>query len=167
MTIADFDRLDTEQKRELLTKCCGASGWVNKMLAMPIAEDLVDLEEMAEEQWYECTEQDWREAFEHHPKIGDINSLKEKFSNTVEWASNEQLGVDSAAENTLLALATANKDYENKFGYIFIVCATGKSAVEMLEILNSRLLNLPEEEIEIAAEEQFKITRLRLEKLFL
>jgi 2-oxo-4-hydroxy-4-carboxy-5-ureidoimidazoline decarboxylase len=166
MTIADFDHLSTDEKRELLQKCCGSTGWIDKMIAAPPLEDLVDLEETAEEKWWECSEKDWLEAFEHHPKIGDINSLKEKYPNTVEWASNEQSGVNVASDEILIALAKGNDDYEQKFGHIFIVCATGKSAGEMLEILQSRLPNSAEDEIKIAADEQLKITKLRLEKLF-
>ena len=167
MTIAEFDHLDIDQKKELLTKCCGSAEWVAKMLDAPFAEDLVDLEETAEEIWYACTQADWLEAFSHHPKIGDINSLKEKFSNTAAWASKEQAAVDKAPENILHQLAKANEEYEQKFGFIFIVCATGKSAEQMLAILQGRLPNNAANEIKIAAEEQLKITKLRLEKLFL
>jgi 2-oxo-4-hydroxy-4-carboxy-5-ureidoimidazoline decarboxylase len=166
MTIADFDHLSIEQKRELLQKCCGSKAWIDKMIAAPPLEDLVDLIETAEEKWWECSKKDWLEAFEHHPKIGDINSLKNKYANTVAWASNEQSGVDVASEEILHALAKGNDDYEQKFGYIFIVCATGKSAGEMLEMLQTRLPNNNEDEIKIAADEQLKITKLRLEKLF-
>ena len=167
MTIAEFDHLAKEKKIELLTKCCGSTNWVTKMLTAPMAEDLVNLEDMAEERWYECTEDDWREAFLHHPKIGNIQTLKEKYRDTEEWASNEQSGVGDANQQTLSELATANETYEQKFGFIFIVCATGKSATQMLDILNSRLPNNIATEIKIAAEEQLKITQLRLEKLFL
>jgi 2-oxo-4-hydroxy-4-carboxy-5-ureidoimidazoline decarboxylase len=166
MTIAEFDHLPIEQKRELLQKCCGSKAWIDKMIAAPPLEDLVDLVETAEEKWWQCSEKDWLEAFEHHPKIGDINSLKEKYANTVAWASNEQAGVNAASNEILQTLAKGNDDYEQKFGHIFIVCATGKSAGEMLEILQSRLPNNAEDEIKIAADEQLKITKLRLEKLF-
>ncbi len=166
MTIADFDHLLIDQKKELLHKCCGSKIWIDKMLLAPPAEDLVDLLETAEEKWYECSEKDLLEAFEHHPRIGDVNSLKKKYANTLTLASNEQSGVNVASDEILNALAKGNDDYEKKFGYIFIVCATGKSAGEMLEILQSRLPNDPEVEIKMAAEEQNKITKLRLEKLF-
>jgi 2-oxo-4-hydroxy-4-carboxy-5-ureidoimidazoline decarboxylase len=166
MTIAEFDHLPIEQKRELLQKCCGSKAWIDKMIGAPPLEDLVDLVETAEEKWWECSEKDWLEAFEHHPKIGDINSLMKKYANTAAWASNEQSGVDAASDEILTALAKGNEDYEQKFGHIFIVCATGKSAGEMLEILQSRLPNTAEDEIKIAADEQLKITKLRLEKLF-
>ncbi|MDB5246630.1 MAG: uraD [Segetibacter sp.] len=135
-------------------------------MAEPPFKDLVDLEETAEEKWRECIELDWLEAFQHHPKIGDINSLKKKFASTAHLASNEQSSVNIASEKILEELAKGNEAYEKKFGYIFIVCATGKSAEEMLNILRSRLPNSAADEIEIAAEEQIKITKLRLEKLF-
>ncbi|THU40623.1 2-oxo-4-hydroxy-4-carboxy-5-ureidoimidazoline decarboxylase [Niastella caeni] len=166
MTIAEFDHLEIEEKRMLLQQCCGSTAWVNNMLASLPAEDLVDLLEIAEEQWYVCHEQDWREAFAHHPKIGDIDALKEKFAATAHLAEGEQSSVKEASQLTLQQLADGNEAYEKRFGYIFIVCATGKSADEMLQLLNQRLYNNPEVEIQIAMEEQNKITKLRLEKLF-
>lgn len=166
MTIAEFDHLAAEKKKALLLKCCGSSAWVDKMLTVFPVEDLVELLDAAEEKWYECNETDWKEAFDHHPKIGDINSLKEKFANTAQWASAEQSGVNDAAENVIHQLAKGNEAYEKKFGNIFIVCATGKSAEQMLGILKERLNNSKEEELEIAVTEQLNITKLRLEKLF-
>ena len=135
------------------------------MVAMPPVEDLIDLFEDAEEKWYECNPDDWKEAFTHHPRIGDISALRQKFSND-HFAGAEQSSVTTASDDTLKILAERNREYEEKFGYIFIVCATGKSADEMLEILNSRINNSPEEEIKNAMDEQSKITKLRLEKLF-
>ncbi len=166
MTIAGFDRLPTEKKRELLKQCCGSSAWVEKMLMVFPVEDLVELLEAAEEKWYDCTPEEWKQAFDYHPKIGDINSLKEKFANTAAWAASEQSGVNVAKESTLLELTQGNEEYQNKFGFIFIVCAMGRSAEEMLHMLKSRLNNTRDEEINIAAAEQNKITKLRLEKLF-
>ena len=166
MTIAQFDRLDKDAKTSLLKQCCGSTKWVEKMLGMPPAEDLIDLFEDAEEKWYECNEEDWKEAFTHHPKIGDITSLREKFKED-RFAKNEQGSMAQSSEKILNDLADGNKLYEQKFGYIFIVFATGKSAEEMLNILQSRLTNPPQEEIKIAMEEQNKITQHRLKKLFL
>jgi 2-oxo-4-hydroxy-4-carboxy-5-ureidoimidazoline decarboxylase len=166
MTIAEFDHLDVEEQKKLLLSCCGSTAWVNKMIPALPAEDLVDLLEIAEEQWYACQEADWREAFSQHPKIGDIDTLKEKFAATAQWAEGEQSAVKQASEQTLEQLGEGNQVYEQRFGYIFIICATGKSADEMLQLLNQRLYNNPEVEIQIAMEEQLKITRLRLEKLF-
>jgi 2-oxo-4-hydroxy-4-carboxy-5-ureidoimidazoline decarboxylase len=165
MTLHELNTLPKQQLADELAKCCGSSAWVNKMLPFFPADDLVELLEDAEEQWWKCSEEDWKEAFSHHPKIGDIDSLKKKFAFTAEWASGEQSGVNSASQKTIEALAEGNKKYEDKFGYIFIVCATEKSAEEMLNILQSRLKNDLKDEIEIAADEQNKITRLRLEKL--
>ncbi|HEY6502646.1 MAG TPA: 2-oxo-4-hydroxy-4-carboxy-5-ureidoimidazoline decarboxylase [Chitinophagaceae bacterium] len=165
MTLHELNTLPKQQLIEELTKCCGSPAWVNKMLPFFPADDLVELLEDAEEQWWKCSEEDWKEAFAHHPKIGDVRSLQRKFASTAHWASGEQSGVSTASQKTIEALAEGNRKYENKFGYIFIVCATGKSAGEMLEMLESRLLNDPATEMEIAADEQNKITKLRLEKL--
>ena len=166
MTIADYDHLEATEKRFLLIQCCGSQKWVDKMIGLPPAEDLIDLFEDAEEMWYECSEDDWKEAFTHHPMIGDIDSLRKKFSND-QFAAKEQTSIDDSSEKTLQALAEGNHVYQQKFGYIFIVFATGKSAEEMLEILQARLNNNPEEEIKIAMEEQSKITQLRLQNLFI
>jgi 2-oxo-4-hydroxy-4-carboxy-5-ureidoimidazoline decarboxylase len=170
MTLHELNILPKQQLIEELTKCCGSSAWVNKMLAFFPADDLVELLEDAEEQWYECNEEDWKEAFAHHPEIGDIESLKRKFVSTahpiaIGWASDEQSAVSNASQQTIEALAEGNRLYKEKFGYIFIVYATGRSAEEILTILQTRLQNNPEVEIEIAADEQNKITKLRLEKL--
>ncbi len=166
MTIAEFDHLPTEKKRELLKQCCGSEAWVNKMITIFPVEDLVEFLESAEEKWYECTEEDWKEAFEHHPQIGDINSLKQRFANTAEWAAAEQAGINDSSDEVLQNLAEGNKLYQNKFGYIFIISASGKSAGEILTRLELRLPNSAEAEINMAAEEQNKITKIRLEKLF-
>ena len=107
-------------------------------------------------------ERDWLEAFAHHPKIGDLDSLESKFRATADLASNEQRGVRAASTPTLEQLRSANLEYERRFGYIFIVCATGKSAPEMLQLLRERLTNDAETELRQAAAEQSKITRLRL-----
>lgn len=165
MTLHELNTLSKQQLIQELTKCCGSSAWVNKMLPFFPADDLVELLEDAEEQWFKCSEEDWKEAFAQHPNIGDVESLQKKFASTALWASAEQAGVNNASQQTIEALAEANKKYEDKFGYIFIVCATGKPAEEMLEILQERLKNEPKDEIEIAADEQNKITKLRIEKL--
>lgn len=164
MTLHELNILPQNKLKEELFKCCGSSAWVSKMLPFFPAEDLVELLEDAEQQWYNCNEEDWKEAFAHHPKIGDAGSLKNKFS-PGSWELNEQSAINTASEQTLRALSESNKKYEEKFGYIFIVCATGKSTEEMLGILEIRLQNKPEDEIKIAMEEQNMITKIRLEKL--
>jgi 2-oxo-4-hydroxy-4-carboxy-5-ureidoimidazoline decarboxylase len=120
----------------------------------------------AENQWWRLAEADWREAFTHHPKIGaDVEALREKFAATAGWSEGEQQGVAQASDTVLQALAQGNTDYEARYGYIFIVCASGKSAEQMLALLRRRADNDPAQEIFIAAGEQAKITALRLEKL--
>lgn len=165
MTLEELNTISQPQLKEELSKCCGSTSWVKIMMTWFPADSKEALLENAEEVWYECNQDDWKEAFGHHPKIGDTESLTKKFASTAQWASGEQSGVNTASKETIEALAEANRLYEEKFGYIFIVCASGRSAGEMLEILRSRLNNKPEEEIKIAADEQNKITKLRLEKL--
>ncbi len=165
MTLHEINTLTKDALKAELFKCCGSTNWVSKMLVFFPMDDLVELLEDAEEQWYACTEADWQEAFTHHPKIGDVESLAKKFAATADWASGEQSAVSAASGEVLAELSAANEAYENKFGYIFIVCATGKTAEEMLSLLQERLSNSPAEEIRIAMDEQNKITLLRLQKL--
>ena len=167
MTLDQLNSLLKDQLKTELTKCCGSSAWVNKMIEAFPVKDIEELLSLAEQKWKECSEADWVEAFEHHPKIGDINSLKEKFASTAKWAQGEQAGMQQTSQAITELLAKSNEAYEAKFGYIFIVCATGKSADEMLSILQTRMPNHPEEEIKIAAAEQSKITAIRLRKLLL
>ena len=154
----------TEAREELL-RCCGSSRWAEAMTARRPFADERALYAAAEDVWWTLGEADWREAFAHHPKIGDKEALRARFASTRTWAAGEQSGVASATEDVLTALAEGNQTYEDRFGYIFIVCATGRTAPEMLARLRERLPHSPPEEIRIAAGEQAKITRLRLEKL--
>ncbi|GAB3971009.1 2-oxo-4-hydroxy-4-carboxy-5-ureidoimidazoline decarboxylase [Spirosoma terrae] len=165
MILSELNELPLVQLQATLTTCCGSTAWVNEMAKLFPVESRESLFEQAEAIWFACSENDWREAFDHHPKIGDINSLKKKYANTEALAANEQSGVSTASPETLEKLAEGNRLYEEKFGYIFIVCATGKSADDMLDILESRLPNSPDDEILIASQEQNKITRIRLDKL--
>jgi len=166
MTLKQFNSLDKDAATAELLKSCGSSKWVSFMMeGFPFAsEDHV--EKKATEVWYDkCEKEDWLEAFTHHPKIGDAKSLQQKFNSTKEWAASEQSGVQTADKIIIEQLAKGNKEYENKFGFIFIVCATGKTAEEMLYLLQDRLQNNYEEELKIAMKEQDKITQLRLKKL--
>lgn len=165
MTLAELNKLPVAALGNALATCCGSTAWVNKMLTIFPADDLAEILDEAEKIWYGLAASDWLEAFTHHPKIGDTASLAKKFASTAQWAGSEQSGVNTASKTVLEQLAEGNQRYEEKFGYIFIVCATGKTATEMLELLNKRLPNTPEEEIKIAMAEQDKITRLRLQKL--
>jgi 2-oxo-4-hydroxy-4-carboxy-5-ureidoimidazoline decarboxylase len=165
MTLHELNILPKDKLKEELIRCCGSVNWVHKMLSHIPAEDMVEILEDAEMEWWNCTEEDWKEAFASHPRIGDPASLAKKYASTASWANDEQKNVGSASEDTLHALAEANKLYEQKFGFIFIVCATGRSAEEMLGMIHVRLQNKPEDEIRIAADEQNSITKLRIEKL--
>jgi len=160
-----LNQWDEQTARQAFTRCCGATRWVERMLRARPFVSKETLMATAEEHWWALAEADWRKAFEQHPKIGDIDSLRAKYADTKAWASTEQSGVADASEAIFAGLATGNTQYEHKFGYIFIVCATGKSAAEMLAILQSRLPNDPATELRIAANEQLKITKLRLAKL--
>ncbi len=160
MTLAEYNALEKEVAAKHLMDCCGSTQWVSKMMQhFPFSSEK-QLVDWSANIWYEqCDETDWRESFTHHPKIGDVKSLTEKF------AGKEQAGVAVATAETIQALAKANADYESKFGFIFIVCATGKSATEMLQLLLDRLQNTAEEELHIAMGEQQKISIIRFKKL--
>lgn len=165
MRIAKLNQLPSDQLTIAFTQCCVAQNWVTQMVqAAPFSTE-VQLFEKADSIWVSLAESDYLEAFEGHPKIGDVSSLKQKYANTKALASGEQSSVNEASDEVLQRLAAGNKAYEDKFGFIFIVCATGKSAAEMLTLLEARLPNERATEVRNAAEEQRKITRIRLEKL--
>lgn len=150
----------------MLMRCCGASRWVSGILkARPFADDAA-LFRAADDVWATMQRVDILEALEHHPRIGaNLDELRKKYASTASWALGEQSGAVSADEATLTALRDGNVEYEKRFGHIFVVCATGKSAAEMLALLRARLPNEAATELRIAASEQAKITRIRLEKL--
>ena len=166
MQLEDFNRQDESEIRTELLKCCGSVRWANLMLRSYPFVSLDEMKKKATMIWYEqCTEEDWLEAFAHHPKIGDVKNLHEKFASTKAWAANEQSAMQNANIKMIEEFAGENRKYQDKFGFIFIVCATGKSAEQMLLLFQQRLLNSYEDEIKIAMEEQNKITHIRLEKL--
>lgn len=148
-----------------LGKCCGSRRWVERMIAERPFESLDDLIAKADRVWSAVEPQDWLEAFRSHPKIGEKKAAASTSEQSKKWSVAEQAGIADAAKGTLATLAELNQKYEEKFGYIFIVCASGKSSEEMLAILRGRLANNPDEELRIAAAEQAKITKLRLTKL--
>ena len=165
MESSRLDRASPDDARRLLTTCCASSAWVERMLRRRPFGSAERLLRTARDAWADLTQTDWLEAFSHHPKIGDRESLARRFAATAHLSEQEQKGVDGAAIAVLDDLAAANREYEQKFGYIFIVCATGKTAAGMLALLRARLTNDPAAEIRIAAEEQAMITELRLRRL--
>jgi len=128
-------------------------------------ENKAELLNEADRIWWSLDSEDWLEAFHAHPKIGEKKAAATQSQQARAWSAQEQSGTRNAAADTMAALAEGNREYEQRFGFIFIVCASGKSPEEMVAILKRRLNNEPDGELRIAAEEQLKITRLRLEKL--
>ena len=163
--IERLNRLSVEEAQAALLRCCGSTNWAGRMTTLRPVAGADELFCLADEVWSDLTPADWLEAFSHHPRIGDMESLRSRFARTRGWSEGEQASADGASDEVLQALSEGNRAYEDRFGYIFIVCATGKSAEGMLALLNERLPNDPDTEIRIAAEQQRQITRLRLEKL--
>ncbi|MFN2602933.1 MAG: 2-oxo-4-hydroxy-4-carboxy-5-ureidoimidazoline decarboxylase [Gemmatimonadaceae bacterium] len=157
MKITELDTIPPSVAAESLRKCCGSSRWVSAMIERRPFGSPQALFNASDEIWKSLDPSDWLEAFARHPRIG------EQTTNSV--ASREQSGVQNADDEIRSQLAQVNRDYEQRFGYIYIVCATGKSADEMLAIARNRLNNDPATELAVAAEEQRKITQLRLAKL--
>jgi 2-oxo-4-hydroxy-4-carboxy-5-ureidoimidazoline decarboxylase len=149
-------------------RCCASTRWAANMTAARPFASRASLAEAAERLWWQLDEADWLEAFRAHPRIGEraTGNPTNPGAGTIEqqWARREQAGTQAASADCLTRLAAANQAYERRFGYIFIVCATGRSAGEMLEALAARLNNEPRDEIRIAAAEQARITALRLGK---
>ncbi len=165
MTIDEFNVLGRQVAKDALYQCCACESWCEKMLSGRPYVDLAQIKASASEHWSALGGDAWREAFEGHPKIGDMASLKKKYESTQGWSGAEQGGVAGAQQATLEKLSRLNDEYLKRFGFIFIVCATGKSAAEMLSILESRIDQSPDLELQVAAAEQMKITHLRLEKM--
>jgi 2-oxo-4-hydroxy-4-carboxy-5-ureidoimidazoline decarboxylase len=148
--------------RELLRTACGSTRWIERMLARRPLRSRERALAAARDEWLALGPEDWREAFGHHPRIGEIEQLRARFPATAQLSTKEQSGVAGASGQLLSALADGNRAYEDKFGYVFIVCATGRTAGEMLALLQARLGNDPGTEIQLAADEQAKITAIRL-----
>lgn len=151
--------------REHLARCCGSRRWVEAMLRQRPFRDAAHLYRCASDCWRKLAREDWLEAFSHHPRIGELDSAPALDTTQRAWAQGEQSGAAEADGGVRAALARGNREYEAKFGYVFLVCATGRTGAQMLAWLEERLRNDADTEIAIAAAEQEKITRLRLEKL--
>lgn len=169
LALADFNAMPAAAAEAALLACCGSAAWAQAMTARRPYGAAAELYAVAEERWWRLGPADWLEAFQRHPKIGERKAAAdggvERSVADKGWSAQEQSGMDAAAQATRDALAAGNAEYQRRFGYIFIVCATGKSADEMLALLRQRLQNDAGTELRIAAAEQARITRLRLEKL--
>ena len=165
VSVAELDEMPDSRAGELLRECCGSSRWVDGMLAKRPFGSRPGVLSAADEVWRSLEPGDWREAFAYYPRIGERSTTMPQSERGRTWAAGEQSGVERADEDVRHALVAVNREYERRFGYIYIVLATGKSAEEMLALANERLGNDPDVELRTAAEEQRKITRLRLDKL--
>lgn len=165
MNLEKVNNASIEKAQHLFRQCCTSETWIKRMVEERpyVSVDAISL--AADRNWQDLAEADYLQAFEGHPKIGDVSSLKAKYANTKALAAGEQSSVDEASDEVIARLAQGNAAYEDKFGFIFIVCATGKSALEMVELLEARLPNDKATELINAAEEQRKIFQIRLEKM--
>lgn len=165
MNLIQLNQLSEIERAKKFEQCCTATKWYTTLAQSAPFKSVETLLQKADTVWASCTENDFLEAYLGHPKIGDIQSLAEKFKASKKWAGNEQELVQDASFEIIKKLAKGNRDYEAKFGFIFIVFATGKTAQQMLQLLLERLPNKRSKELLIAAQEQHKITRLRIQKL--
>jgi OHCU decarboxylase len=165
--LEDLNALDDEGAAGAFLRCCGSTRWARRMTAARPFADAGAMAVVADVLWAALDREDWLEAFAAHPRIGAgaAGGVGRAGESVGGWSDEEQAGVAGAAGQTRRRLAEANRDYEARFGYIFIVCATGRTADKMLALLEGRLRHDPGEELRAAAEEQRKITRLRLNKL--
>jgi 2-oxo-4-hydroxy-4-carboxy-5-ureidoimidazoline decarboxylase len=166
VTLLELNALSTAAAERELQRCCGAARWAQSMAAArPFAAE-PDLFAAARRIWDALGPADWREAFAHHPRLGESASAAPQDERARAWSSSEQAGMGDADAAARAKLADANAAYEARFGFICIICATGLGTAEILALTEERLDNGPADELPIAAEEQRKITRLRLLKLF-
>lgn len=165
ISVAQLDAMPDAEAAFKLAACCGASTWVAGMLKRRPFRSREQLFAASDQVAASLQQDDWLEAFSHHPRIGQRNSNAAVSTTAESWSTGEQSAVSAASSEVRAQLAEANAEYENRFGFIFIISASGKNAEEILTALRQRLSNQMGSEIRIAAVEQRKITRLRLERL--
>lgn len=163
MTLDDLNNASSQERADFFHSQCAARRWVERMTqSAPFASKAAVLS-AARDHWATMNERDWREAFDGHPMIGNMDTLRAKYQSSRGHSSQEQSGVDGASDETLQALADENHAYLDRHGFIFIVFASGKSADQMLDQLRARINNSTEQELKLAAAQQLKITLLRLD----
>ena len=165
ITLGELNALRAADCAEMLAACCGSSRWVSGLVSHRPFASLEELRRIGDEIWWSLDAHDWLEAFSHHPRIGGTRSLSPQSERASSWSAAEQAAVTTAAAAARTELAAINDEYEAKFGFIYIVCASGRSADELLEIARGRLGNDRDTELRVAAEEQRQITNLSLGKL--
>jgi OHCU decarboxylase len=163
--VSRLNDLPPEEAQARLLSCCGSREWARRLAAERPFRNGEELAAASDRIWSSLSREDWLEAFAAHPRIGTDGVAPPNSERFHDWSRREQAGTKDASPETLAKLAEANRKYEECFGHIFIVCASGKSAAEMLAEARARLHNDAQTELAIAAEEQRKITRLRLAKL--
>jgi OHCU decarboxylase len=149
----------------MLTSCCGSTRWVSAMVARRPFTSRDELFRAADEEWRRLSVDDWREAFAHHPRIGEARAAAVVGATAQRWSEGEQANAAASESGVKRELADAQREYEERFGHIFLICATGKTSDQILAALRARMHNDPETELAVAAEEQRQITRLRLAKM--
>ena len=159
-----LNRLSADEAERALLDCCGSARWAREVAALRPFPEVGRLLDAGERVWFGLDSDDWLEAFRAHPRIGGKKAADAVSEGARRWSEGEQARAREASDETMGALAQANREYEEKFGFIFIVCATGKTAGEMLALLRERLKNDTETELRIAAAEQWRITELRVKK---
>lgn len=162
-TLSAWNKADTNTAAQAMLVCCGAQRWAAAMVASRPIESVFELSEAADRVWAAMTELDWMEAFTCHPRIGERKTVVAP-AKSAAWSEQEQSLVAAAESKVLAELDAGNARYEEKFGFTYIVCATGKTAEEMLAILKRRLANDRAAELREAAEQQRQITQVRLGK---
>jgi OHCU decarboxylase len=161
--LSAWNKADEEAALDAMLACCGARRWAAAMVALRPIPNIIDLSAAADRVWSTMEEADWMEAFAGHPRIGERKAAHASKKSTT-WSQQEQSLASSAAEGVLKDLAAGNLLYEQRFGFTYVVCATGKSAEEMLAILNRRLGSDRAAELREAAKQQRQITQIRLGK---
>jgi len=159
-----WNGLSSEEAAGEILACCGSSNWALRMAAQRPIHDEIALLNACDETWESLAESDWQEAIHSHPRIGERKATSDAAARSTAWSEEEQRKVSTASEDVKNAIAEGNRAYERRFDRVFIVCATGKSAPEILEILQKRLRNDPVAEIHETAEQLRQITHLRLKK---
>jgi 2-oxo-4-hydroxy-4-carboxy-5-ureidoimidazoline decarboxylase len=162
--LARWNGLPVEDAVKEILPCCGSKAWAGGLAARRPFTDVTTLLAASDETWSNLPAEDWMEAFRSHPRIGESRAAQSASVQSVTWSAQEQRDVATAVDGVKIALAEANQEYERRFGRIFIVCATGKSATEILEILRRRLKNDEPTELREAAEQQRQILHIRVKK---
>jgi len=158
-----WNGLRSDEAAEEILPCCGSKAWAYGLAARRPIVDEIALSTASDQVWESLAESDWMEAFHSHPRIGESLPVTGSTASGG-WSEDEQRSVAAASEDVKVALVEGNREYEHRFNHIFIVCATGKSALEILGILRRRLRNEQTTELQEAAEQQRLITQLRLKK---